>query len=297
MNEEKVTVVVAVYNIEQYISKCIESIITQTYENLQIILVDDGSTDSSGKTCDEFALRDKRIEVVHQPNGGLSQARNTGISHAEGSWIAFIDGDDYIHPQFIEVLCEAANKSGSKIVICDYRKVKDCETVSNEHVGEYQYTVLSSEQMLQNWHGKLTKIETVAWNKLYAIELFKNGIQYPVGKLHEDIYTTHQLVAKADQIIIVWSELYFYLQRSNSIVGQRLTDNRIYQSIEAQEERIAFFAKKEYRKAYGNLRKGILKHLIYYYCKSYIGVNYNVGNKKQLNKYLQSKIGKYIKSM
>ncbi len=295
MNKDKVTVVVAVYNIEQYISKCIKSIITQTYENLQIILVDDGSTDSSGKICDEFALRDKRIEVIHQPNRGQSSARNVGISKAEGSWLAFIDGDDYIHPQFIKILYEAASKSGSQIAICDYRKVKDCETVSNEHMDEYQDTVLSSEQMLQSWHGKLTKIETVPWNKLYATELFKSEIRYPVGTIHEDIYITHQLVAKADQVIIVWSELYFYLQRSNSTVGQRLTDNRIYQSIEAQEARIAFFQEKQYITACHNLKKGIIKHIIFYYFKTLTDFNGTIKGKKRLRQYLACEMQKCMK--
>ena len=143
MDEDKVTVVVAVYNIENYISDCIESITCQTYKNLQIILVDDGSFDSSGKICDEFAQKDKRIEVVHQLNGGLSEARNTGIRKAEGKWIAFIDGDDYIHPQFIEILYKAVKESESKIAICDYTKVKECKTVFDKYTYNYHSTVLS----------------------------------------------------------------------------------------------------------------------------------------------------------
>lgn len=297
MDQEKVTIVVPVYNIENHISNCIESIIHQTYMNLQILLIDDGSSDSSGNICDKYALRDKRIEVVHQLNGGLSEARNIGIKKAVGKWIAFIDGDDYVHPQFIEILYEAAKKSGSMIAVCDYRKVKECMTVFDRSNEEPEYSVLSSEQMLQNWHGKLTKIETVAWNKLYALEIFKDGIKYPSGKLHEDVYITHQLVARSNQVIIVWKELYYYLQRSNSIIGERLTDNRIYQSMEAQERRIVFFESKGYRKAYRNLRKGLLKHFVFFYCKSYTEVEYIAGNKKKLTKYLKSKIRKYIKSV
>ena len=297
MDQEKVTIVVPVYNIENYISNCIESIIHQTYINLQILLVDDGSSDLSGEICDKYALRDKRIEVVHQLNGGLSEARNTGIKKAEGKWIAFIDGDDYLHPQFIEILHKAAIKSGSMIAVCDYRKVKECVVVPGRSNEEPDYSLLSSEQMLQNWHGKLKKIETVAWNKLYALEIFKDGIQYPAGKLHEDVYVTHQLVARSNQIIIVWKELYFYFQRSNSIIRERLTDNRIYQSMEAQEKRIEFFESKGYRKACRNLRKGILKHIVYFYCKSYTGVEYTAGNKKRLTKYLKSKVRIYIKSV
>ena len=114
---EKISVIVAVYNIEKYVGRCIESILNQSYSELQIILVDDGSTDESGKICDDYAIKDLRIQVIHQENQGLSMARNTGIQYAEGAWLSFIDGDDIIHPQFIEILHRAIYSSSSQIEI------------------------------------------------------------------------------------------------------------------------------------------------------------------------------------
>lgn len=292
--EDKITVVIAIYNVEQYVHQCISSIINQVYKNLQIILVDDGSFDLSGQICDNFALEDERIEVIHQSNRGLSEARNAGIRAAKGNWIAFVDGDDYLHPQFIDILYKAAENSGSEIAICDYKKVKENECVQYRHIDEYKSIELSSAQMLQNWHGKMTKIETIAWNKLYNISLFQKEVWYPKGKLHEDVYVTHLLIAKAQKIVIVKEKLYMYLQRNNSIVRTKLTEYKVYQNIEAQEMRICFFNKKQYPKAYRNLKWGIIKYAAYFYWKTLSNKEFTKDNKGRLRLYLLSRIRKYI---
>lgn len=293
---KKISVIVAVYNIEQYIGRCIESIMNQSYSELQIILVDDGSTDESGRICDNYAIKDSRIRVIHQENQGLSEARNKGIQYAEGEWLSFIDGDDFVQPQFLEFLYEAAVNSVCEIAVCDYQKVQEKECVQYCYTKKYNYMELSSYQMLQNWHGRRTKIETVVWNKLYHVSLFQSGIRYPRGKLHEDVYTTHLLVAKANKIVIVNAKLYMYLQRGDSIVGTQVTENRIYQSIEAQEERIRFFTKQQYPKAYRNLKKGIIKHSIYFYLKTYSNTQIAREHKKGLRAYLVNIFKKYFVS-
>ena len=294
IEKDKITVVVAIYNIEKYISRCIKSIVVQTYDNLQIVLVDDGSSDSSGRICDEYEKKDSRVEVIHQKNQGLSEARNTGIRTAQGKWIAFIDGDDYIHPQFIERLYDAEKVSGSEIAICAYKMVKGDEEFKTPFKRRDRSIELSSSQMLENWHGKMTRVETVAWNKLYDLELFR-GIQYPRGRLHEDVYTTHLLIARAKKIIFIREELYMYFQREDSIIRNKLTENRIRQSLEAQEKRIQFFDKKVYPKAHRNLKKGLIKHAVYYYWKVLTEKQSAGVARKQLMQHIIGQLVQYVK--
>lgn len=298
MREEKVSVIVAVYNIKKYIGRCIESIINQSYSNLQIILVDDGSTDGSGEICDGYAIQDPRIQVIHQKNQGLSEARNTGIKCAEGEWLSLIDGDDAVSPQFIEILYMAVCNSASQMAICDYVRVKEDDIGSfslDKLINTDQYVELTSNRMLEEWHGKNLNIETVAWNKLYNRKLFQEGIEYPKGKLHEDILITHRIVANANKIVIVPYKLYMYIQRDDSIIGSKLTERRIEENLEAQEVRLAFFDKKLYPKANRRLKIGMIKHLILFYFRVTFRVGVCVEDYKRVKDLLIKKVLKMCK--
>ena len=293
---EKISVIVAVYNIEKYVGRCIESILNQSYSELQIILVDDGSTDESGKICDDYAIKDLRIQVIHQENQGLSMARNTGIQYAEGAWLSFIDGDDIIHPQFIEILHRAIYSSSSQIAICDYLKGDDQTVFSkDELLYTDKYIELTSNHMLEEWHGKNLDIETVAWNKLYDRELFRDGIRYPKGKIHEDVLITHRIVANANKVVIVPYKLYIYIQRNDSIIGSKLTERRIKQSLEAQEGRLVFFDKDLYPKANRRLKIGMMKHLIFFYFRVTFRLGVCVKNYRSTKVFLGKKIWKMCK--
>lgn len=287
MDKELVTLVVAIYNVEKYVVDCVNSIINQSYQKLQIILVDDGSTDASAEICDKFQTEDERIQVIHQKNQGLSMARNVGIDHAKGRWIAFIDGDDVIHPMYVENLYTAVKRTNSQMAICYYKKVNADKSIIFEESKE-NYIIVGAQKLLEQWHGKYTEIETVAWNKLYNIELFKKGIKYPQGKLHEDVYVSHLLVEQAKQIVILEQKLYMYLQRSDSIIGKTLSEERIYQSLEAQLERLKFFSNYTYKKARYNLKKGLFKHLLYYYIRVVFKYNISIKNEKKIKQYLKN---------
>lgn len=213
-----ISIIVPVYNTEKYLEKCIESIIRQTYSHLEIILVDDGSTDGSAKICDEYAQKERRIRVIHKENGGLSDARNTGIKHATGSLIGFVDSDDYIAPHMYQILYENLKKYQADIAICGIQEVDEKGQFLNSFhkPDEKENRVLNTEEALYLLiEGK--DIQTNAYDKLYKAELFTN-IQYPQGKNVEDLATTYRLLDKANCIVKTNQIVYYYVQRKNSII-------------------------------------------------------------------------------
>ena len=212
---EKISVIVPFYNVENYADRCIDSIVNQTYKNLEIILVDDGSKDSSGLICDKWGLKDERIIVIHKENGGLSDARNVGIEHATGEYIAFIDSDDFIDNDMFTVLYNNLKKTNSQISICKYVQVFDNQKFKFEKSKEI-YIYSKIEAMKELLLDK--EITNHAWNKLYKKDLFKT-IRYPKGRNFEDIGTTYQLFFKCNKIVYSPCECYAYIIRGNSITG------------------------------------------------------------------------------
>lgn len=215
---QKISIIIPIYNVEHYLKRCLDSVINQNYDDLQIILVDDGSTDGSGLICDEYCKKDSRIQVVHKENGGLSDARNVGLNIAFGDYIMFIDSDDYVSKDFCSCSISDANKTGADIVIFGYTNVyedytiESCILKENEKVYSFEDALL----MLQN--GTMSSF---AWNKLYKSSLFKNGIRYPKGKVYEDVGTTYLLFANAKKIFWSSANLYYYQRRNDSITGKK----------------------------------------------------------------------------
>ncbi|MBP5633740.1 glycosyltransferase [Candidatus Saccharibacteria bacterium] len=209
-----ITVAVAVYNIEKYVGKCIDSIISQKYRNLEIILVNDGSTDKSGLVCDEYAKKDKRIAVIHQKNGGLSSARNAGIKAAKGEYIAFVDGDDYVDENYISALYDAITEKKADIAIAGHTIIypnKSIEKKSSESL------LLAPEDALREILYD-RNIDISSWGKLYKKELFAN-ISFPDGQLFEDSATTYKLFIAAKQIVVIPESHYSYFIREGSITN------------------------------------------------------------------------------
>lgn len=261
-----ISIIIPVYNVERYLKRCLDSVISQTYRNLEIILVDDGSTDCSGKICDEYAEKDNRIRVIHKENGGLSDARNVGIKAAFADYIAFVDSDDYVEKQYIQCLTEILFENNADIAICGYycgKREKFPKT--KRHYRKVQ--CFDSRVMLHNWHGKNKHVETIAWNKLYKKSLFvENEIYYPVGYFNEDVQTTHLLVDKAQKIVLVNEKLYYYFKRNDSIINT-ISEKRIRDSIYSQNIRLNFFDKNGYKLAYERLFIKRQKQYMLDYCK------------------------------
>lgn len=223
MEADLITVVVPVYNVEKCLGRCIDSIIKQTYNNIEIILVDDGSTDSSGKICDSYSNQDNRIKVIHKQNGGLSDARNKGIDIAKGKYITFVDSDDFIALDMISFLYESIKKNNADISTCSGIMFWDGDElkVYNENTEQ----VYDGKEALEKYLYQ-KKITNSAWGKLYNISLFKK-IRYPNGKLCEDLGTTYMLLGEANKVVINTCKKYYYYQRENSIMHKNVDDRRM----------------------------------------------------------------------
>lgn len=220
----RVSVIVPVYNVEKYLDRCIESLIKQTYKDLEIILVDDGSPDNCGHLCDEWAKKDSRIVVYHKENGGLSDARNYGIDRCTGEYIAFADSDDYVAENYIEfmynLLVENRNCNVSACDICAVRN--GVEAPYSDFQGSVVFNRRDAfEKVL--YHDL---IDVAAYAKLYKKEVF-DGIRYPVGRVYEDTYVFGDILNKTDYIVFGGEALYYYVQRDDSIVNGAFSEKRL----------------------------------------------------------------------
>ena len=232
-----VSVVVPVYNVAGYVADCLESLRRQTYENIEVIVVDDGSVDGSGEICSRFAATDARFRVIHQSNGGLSSARNTGLDAVRGEYISFVDSDDVVSPVFIEVLLALRTDIAQCIFATEVDGLACC---SEMHGG---VIAMSGREACHAQLLDSTGNATVVWNKLYKASLF-NGIRFPVGKQHEDEFVTHRVLWSAASFSSVSQPLYFYRQRSNSIMGSGFNAGT-QDAFEALEQRASFYRLQE----------------------------------------------------
>ena len=216
-NYPLISIVVPVYKVEQYLEKCVESILNQTYKNLEIILVDDGSPDNCGKMCDDYAKKDKRIKVIHKENGGLSDARNAGIKVATGKYIGFVDSDDLIDHTMYMKLYQLLTNTNSDIAVCElsrFSKEEEIKKTKDTNVIEY------SQEKYARCFFKIgsQSIEYYAPTKLYKREIIESD-QYPVGLTAEDVYGTYKALLKAKKIVKTTETLYFYRYNNQSITG------------------------------------------------------------------------------
>ncbi len=240
--KEKVSVIVPIYNVEKYLIKCIDSIVNQTYKNLEIILVDDGSPDSCPQICDEYAIKDSRIKVIHKENGGLSDARNAGMSVATGEYISFIDSDDYISLDFIETLYNTMKYESSDIVECDVIKIfENKDPKVNEYENNFKVETFDTQDSLSMLIAE-NQFRQHVWNKLYKSGIALH-IPFKKGKLNEDEFWTYQVFGQAKRVTKIKKLMYYYLQRESSIMGNKFNIRRL-DALEAKEERQKYIETK-----------------------------------------------------
>lgn len=220
-----ITVIVPVYKVEKYLCRCVESIINQSYKDLEIILVDDGSPDHCGQICDDFEKKDSRIKVIHKKNGGLSDARNRGIDVARGEYISFVDSDDYLHDCFFEELMNDIMEQNVKIAISGIIQTKE-ELETDAPINSFKTNTYTSLEILHRIYGEPEEFLMTAWGKIYSKELFKT-IRYPYGKIHEDEFVTYKLYFHAGQISINSNQMYYYFQRTDSIMHKEFSVKRL----------------------------------------------------------------------
>ena len=226
--KDKISVIVPVYNVQDYVSKCIESILQQTYRNLEIILVDDGSKDGSGKVCDDFKTKDERIVVIHKENGGLSDARNCGMNAATGSCIAFIDSDDYIREDMLEILMDRMINDSSDMAFCNFLYVDEQGNNIPERNAYFPVSdgVFTPDEIYMQTAQEHFAPYTASTNKLYKRELLKD-ISFPVGKTVEDAFIAHIIVGRCQKISGISLPLYCYMQRNDSIMNKSFNLSRL----------------------------------------------------------------------
>ena len=241
MNKNKISIIIPIYNIENYIENCIKSVIEQTYSNIEVLLINDGSTDHSFEICQKCAGIDNRIKVINKKNGGLSDARNCGIENASGQYLMFVDGDDFIHSCACEILLRNLINTQADIAIGGFRKVDNITDVG-EAIFNQIPVVYSGRESCFNVYNEFGVNFTVAWGKLYKASCFEK-IRYPIGKLHEDEYVTYQLLYAADSVVYVASPLYYYIQREGSMMGS-IYDEKNLSILEMANQAIQFYCVK-----------------------------------------------------
>ena len=240
MDAPLISVIVPVYKVEAYLDRCVQSIVDQTYRNLEIILVDDGSPDNCPAMCDIWAEKDDRIRVIHKENGGLSDARNAGMAVETGQYISFIDSDDYIAPEMYRLLVDRMAADSSDIAACGAEMVYEDGSVSRM-LTRSGSCVLNREEAMEacveeSW------LKQPVWYKLYKTELIRD-VLFPVGKYHEDVFWTWQAVSRAQKVSVFDTPCYFYVQRSSSIMGEDYSLRRL-NAIEAKQIRLEYIEKE-----------------------------------------------------
>lgn len=239
----KISVIVPIYNVEEYLSRCIDSILNQTFTDFELILVDDGSPDNCGKICDEYALKYARIHVIHKEHGGPSDARNVGIDYAfttNSEWITFVDSDDWVQKDYLNLLYNTALKynvdisAGKKIFVDEKTVIEDDKNFID--------CKITSDELFLRPNADVSCISYIsACAKLYKKELFSD-VRFPYGKISEDKFTTHKLIFKCSHIAIITKCIYYYFTNENSILHRTWTPRNL-DTLQATIEQIEFFDK------------------------------------------------------
>lgn len=253
-----ISIIVPIYNVEKYLDRCIDSIINQTYSNIDIILVDDGSTDNCPKICDSWSKKDKRVRVVHQKNKGAAVAKNIGLKEALGDLIAFCDADDYLHVDMLQVMCDCMNQTKSDIVICGVNWVTESGSVirveNSDNTELYQPDAMRN--LLEN-----RSVKEQVWDKLYKRQCLEN-ILFVEKKKIDDVFWTYKVIGNALKIAIVHDPLYYYTQRESSVMGAGYQDYWM-QTLEAYKLRCEYMD-KHYPELYNASLSGLIKTCMYH---------------------------------
>ncbi len=266
-----ITIVVPVYNVAAYLSCCLCSIQKQSYRNLEILLVDDGSTDDSAKICQRYCDLDSRFQLVQQQNQGLGSARNTGLDLAKGSYICFVDADDYIHPDYVKILLENLISSHADLSVCQFRTFEGEAPIQYDEEKTEQKNELKILDQLELLNALLQEhsaTTVVVWNKLTSVKWLK-GFHF-VNKWHEDQFMINEYVRRCRKAVFTSAVLYKYRKRPDSIMGaENRQDLRHLDDLEAYEQRIKYFYQPKYKAEWKDLFKIDLNHRINLYSSLY----------------------------
>lgn len=248
----KISVIVPVYKVEQYLNRCVDSLLNQTFTDFELILVDDGSLDESGVICDEYAASNSRVIVIHKENGGLSDARNYGINWAfansDSDWITFIDSDDWVHRCYLEILFNTCVDNSVSLSSCGY--IRTSNQCADNDIQNVRIIIDNPEHLIEkrlkgNGFNEGEYNASIACGRLFRKTLWEN-IRFPFGKLHEDEYTVHKVIYANDKIAVVPESLYYYFQNEDGIILSNMSTKRLNDRLEAVEKRIDYYYRNKY---------------------------------------------------
>ncbi|SKB64054.1 Glycosyltransferase involved in cell wall bisynthesis [Lachnospiraceae bacterium] len=264
MQKPLISVIIPVYHVDKYLGRCLNSILDQTYENLELIVVDDGSDDKCPEICDSFAEKDSRIIVIHKENGGVADARNCGLSKASGEFITFVDPDDYINKNMYDDMMHKLFENNADIVMCDFKYVYEDDVVSeiSDHPSDVNVDIISgSDALYQSYSSyKNGVLYSVLWNKICRRELYEDLV-FPTGRIYEDEARVFMILYKAAKIAYIDHPYYFYHQHRQSIVGKRWNQTNL-QLLDAYIDKLEFYGRK---KEYELFEKELI-HILHMFC-------------------------------
>ena len=277
MCKSKISIIIPVYNIETYIRRCLESVINQSYKELEIVIVNDGSTDNSGTICEEYAKKDTRIKIIHKNNGGLSDAWNVGLSEASGDLIGFVDGDDYIELEMYEKMLGALEEHQADITICNHRRLSESEEIKEASGKVYLLTNFEALEIYVNAEEKLKILPTV-WSKLFKREIIE-GLSFTAGKTSQDVMFTTRAFLRANHIVYQDEYLYIYNdERVDSITNRKKGRKRLDVEIPVWKEQINFLESEGYAGIADKASYHFYRKILYYY------IDFKLENEKEAAK-------------
>ncbi len=274
----KLSVIVPVYKVEKYLSRCIESILNQTFTDYELILIDDGSPDNCPQICDEWAKKDERIKVIHKENGGVALARNIGLDIMVGKYVTFIDSDDFIHDQMFSFMMSAIEKNDADIAVCSYTKTNKSITpieISNQYI-----TLNNIESVSMLYDSKHSIAFITPWGKIIRSKLFCD-IRFPVGKFVEDEFTTYKIFYNSKKTIFTEDKFYFYYTNTESFVQSAFSEKNL-DALEAFKERILYFEQKNEVSLTNQAKNVLIARIMYSHQR--ICREKSIKNKKELKK-------------
>lgn len=276
MMDKKISIIIPVYKVELYLEESVKSVLNQTYQNLEIILVDDGSPDKCPEICDKLAKEDSRIKVIHKENGGLSSARNAGLDIATGDYILFVDSDDTINPQMCEILLNNLIDTNADVSMCSMKKIQSIDNPKDKqyNLESIKYQIFENDEVFSLLFNKKVQMISAAWAKLYKKEIFDN-IRFPLGKIHEDEATIHEILAECNKAVYVELPMYNNLQRGDSITGEAFNKKRL-NALDALKQRVEFVKNKKPQFLNDSINQYVKILILYYYYSKWSNFDNNI---------------------
>lgn len=285
MESDLISVIIPVYNVENYVGRCIESLLKQSYSNIELLIIDDGSTDNSSQICKKYASRCNKIRLFHKQNGGLSDARNFGLKYAAGNYITFIDSDDFVHTKFLELLLYGLKRNETLASFCSYEEIFSDEfSLTNNNDLDVEFSKVSSEWLMSKLINQQSF--TSAWGKLFRKEIFINQ-RFPVGLIYEDMYVMPKIFHDIGKAAYSSSKLYFYNQVGTSITRSSMTYKKLIDFQSAVNYWGKFIAEQ-----YPQLKENLSAKLMCDYLQLYA---YSTNTFSEKHKIFRKKVNLYIR--